>query len=119
MGMDLPAILVVDDDLSLLRIYERWLRSDAYDVAAAASITAARAVSHRLGGRLRLLIADQNVNDGKGTDLAHELLEHHPDLEVVILSGDTGDIKEFTALQKPFLKEDLRRALESKLIIVG
>ena len=113
-------VLVVEDDFMVLRIFRRVLESSAYELLAVPSVREAKVVTQQIGSRLRLLLTDQNLRDGKGSALADDLCQGRSDLPVVLLTGDT-QFKHavYEVVLKPFNIDALRELVLKKLDIPG
>jgi DNA-binding response OmpR family regulator len=115
----LPVVLLVEDDPMLLRTYGRALRSNLYELELVRTPAQALSEALQAGERLKLLITDQNLN-GRGEALAHDLCRRLPQLQVLILSGESGLVVEgYEVLEKPFSLEVLRTKVLEKLDILG
>jgi DNA-binding response OmpR family regulator len=109
----LPVVLLVEDDILLLRLYARILRSPRYELEMATTPQQALSEALTAGDRLKLLITDQNLN-GLGEALARDLCQRLPHLQVLILSGMDVET-EYETLAKPFEVETLRKKVLEKL----
>lgn len=116
---ELPTVLLVDDDAVLLRIYSRILTSESYELVSAETVQEALEAAAELGTRLAVLVTDQRLEDGKGTELAGELCQKHPGLEVLILTGDPDAIEGFDVMCKPFANDELVGAVMEKIMRVS
>jgi K+-sensing histidine kinase KdpD len=82
------SILVVDDDLDFLKIITRILKTKGYDVQTAA--TAGEAMTQITGRFFNTAILDISLPDADGTELLSRLLEVHPDIIAIILTGHSS-----------------------------
>lgn len=111
----MPSALVVDDDSSQRRLFQRALERDGWDVVAAASGTAAVEAFAR--GSYELLLSDINLGDMNGIDLARGVRHHCPEIRVVLVSGLPENLERAqrvgfkSCLLKPFPHEELWRLL--------
>lgn len=80
-----PTSLVLEDDVTLARAYERVLQSLGYDVTIAHRVDAARAQIRDKGPDLMLI--DIDLPDGNGLDLMEEL-RNDTRGRFVVISGD-------------------------------
>ena len=124
-GSKSPAIatvLVVDDDLSMLRYLRTLLEMDGYDVEVACSGSEAlRRVQSGLSPDVVLL--DINMPGMDGLETLQQLLEYQPELKVIMCSCVTDPRKTMSAfligaqdfVPKPFRHPDLLGALERSL----
>jgi len=82
---DTAATLIVDDDEQLAEVLNRLLSREGYRCTVATSAHEARA---RLAERdFALALVDVMMPDESGLELAAEMLAHHPDLAVVMVTG--------------------------------
>jgi DNA-binding NtrC family response regulator len=116
-------VLVVDDEESLLRLMVRLLERADYQVWAAKDGTEARELFHQHAAEIDLALIDVFHPPGAGAeDLLPELLEHKPDLDVILTSGDVlpAPLEEILTriggrfLRKPFVPKALLRLLDEK-----
>ena len=101
-------ILVVDDDVSILRVLQMRLESEHYAVVAASEI---REAKERIAeGSFDIALLDLKLDGGTGIELMKSLREVDPDLPVIILTAHgtiesaVGAMKEgaYSYLTKPF-----------------
>jgi two-component system response regulator GlrR len=78
-------LLIVDDDLSILRVLKMRLESVGYHVEAASDIKAAKDLAVR--NEYELAILDVKLPGGNGIDLMKSIHEMDPDLPVIILTA--------------------------------
>jgi DNA-binding NtrC family response regulator len=81
-----PAILVVDDDASLVSTLQEFLSREGYEVEAAQSGAEALAI-HASNPRISLVMADLIMPLMDGLTLTAELRRRDPDLAVIIMTG--------------------------------
>jgi ATP-dependent Clp protease ATP-binding subunit ClpA len=115
-------VLVLDDNLQLLRWLERELERSGLSVLAASSAAEARDLATRRP--IDLAIVDLLLADGDGLSVAFELLRLWPKLRVVVMTG--GDLsaeeielcerQEFPVLRKPFLSIDIISLVRASLL---
>jgi len=82
------SILVVDDDLDFLEIIRRILGSKGYETATAPS--AGEAISRLKERFYNTAILDISLPDADGTELLSRLLEIHPDIIAIMLTGHSS-----------------------------
>jgi DNA-binding NtrC family response regulator len=107
-------ILVVDDNVSLLKLICTFLEEFGHAVVKAQSAAEAELVFARAEGQINLLITDLNLGDGLGIDRASRCTIRKPSLEVLVISGRlesnvtlaVGE-RRFQCLSKPFTKHQL------------
>jgi DNA-binding NtrC family response regulator len=83
-AMNLPTILVVDDEAPICRALARLLRGRYRVVSAGDAEAGLAAVAAE---RPSVAIVDYNLPGKKGDDLLREIRERHPDVRRVLLSG--------------------------------
>ncbi len=101
-------LLIVDDDLSILRVLKMRLESEGYQVEAASDIKEAKDLAVR--NEYELAILDLKLPGGNGIDLMKSIHERDPGLPVIILTAygtiesEVEAIKEgaYKYLKKPF-----------------
>lgn len=113
----LPVVLLVEDDPLLIRACVRLLKSTKYELVVANSPQQALTEAALYTDRLKVLVTDQNLN-GLGEALADDLLTRHPDLQIIVLSGDTMLQTKYHTLHKPFGLEPFRKIILEKLGLI-
>ena len=79
------SLLLVDDDRQVLESMADWLRSQGLNVDTADGYASAL---ERLGRKqYDLLLVDVNLQDGDGFQLLEQVRQHHPDSQVILISG--------------------------------
>jgi len=78
-------LLIVDDDLSILRVLKMRLESEGYQVEAASDIEGAKDLAVR--NEYELAILDLKLPGGNGIDLMKSIHETDPNLPVIILTA--------------------------------
>jgi two-component system, cell cycle sensor histidine kinase and response regulator CckA len=118
-------ILLVEDEVSLLKFTRRVLLSLGYSVLSAASPEEALRLAGEHEAEIDVLVTDVVMPGMNGRDLGDRLLVAHPDLKRVFVSGYPEEIVAHQGmvdahlhfLQKPFSPEQLaakvREALEA------
>ena len=84
-------VLVVEDDTSVRELLADVLSEAGYGVVAAGSAAQALRVAAAHEGPLHLLLCEVVLPDGSGRALLGSLLEKHPGLRSLFLSGYTDD----------------------------
>jgi DNA-binding NtrC family response regulator len=115
-------ILVVDDDVELLKALRKVLSKDEYDVATASSAVEAMA---QMGGdsRFDLVITDLSMPGESGISLLKKIRQQSPQTRVVMLTafGDWSNYGEAMALgaseflSKPINTEELLQCVHRTL----
>jgi two-component system cell cycle sensor histidine kinase/response regulator CckA len=131
-GVDLPShaeeahvktVLVVDDDVSVLRVAAKVLRRVGYHVLEAGSGDAALATVDEAEGQIDLLLTDVVMPRMNGRELSEALLARYPDVRVLFMSGYTEDevilqgvrVAEVNFINKPFSVDSLRQKVQDVL----
>ncbi len=106
-------ILVVDDDVSILRVLQMRLESEGYTVVTASEMQEAK---ERIAeGNFDIALLDLKLAEGNGIDLMKSLRDVEPDLPVIILTA-YGSIESaveamkegaYSYLTKPFDNREL------------
>jgi two-component system cell cycle response regulator CpdR len=104
-------VLVVDDEPLILELTAEMLKDLGCDVVTAANATEALA-KLKTDSRIEILITDINMPGMTGYQLAQKAKERRSDLRVLMLSGRETDGHGFPMIRKPFMQEDLARALK-------
>ena len=109
-------VLVVDDDEAVRRTTARMTKSLGYEALEASGHAQAVELAAKHNGSIDMLLCDILMPGEDGRDLARELLDGHPHLKIVLMSGYSEDmqdlrIEDATFLQKPFRREELAKAL--------
>ena len=116
-------ILVVEDDLSVLKFAHKILDELGYSVLIASAPSEALGLAEEHAGKIHLLITDVIMPEMNGRDLANSLQSLCPELKCVFMSGYTRDViarhgvldEGIGFLQKPFSKRDLANAVRQVL----
>lgn len=108
-------VLLVEDDLMMMKIAQMMLERLGYQVLAANKPSEAMRLSEEHAGGIHLLITDVVMPELNGRDLAHQLRTLYPDLKVLFMSGYTANTiahrgvldESVNFIQKPFTTRDL------------
>ena len=115
-------VLVVDDEKELREVARRLLQRQGYTVLVAANADEAlRLFEHN--GSIEVLLTDVVMPGASGPELTRQLVERHPALKVIYMSGYTEDaiVKHgvlnpgVALLHKPFTSETLGRKVREAL----
>jgi K+-sensing histidine kinase KdpD len=122
------SILVVDDDLDFLEIIRAILEKKGYEVGA---IPSASEAMTRLKERFyNVAILDISLPDADGTELLSSILEMHPDITAIMLTGHSSvqnairslNRGAFAYLEKPLdtanLLAVIERGLEKQRLVI-
>ena len=116
-------ILIVEDELALLKISKIMLEKLNYKILTASTPKEGIRLAKEFNRQISLLITDVIMPEMSGRQLADYLLQLNPDLKVLFMSGYTSDViahqgildEGIQFLQKPFLITDL--ALKIHLVL--
>ena len=84
-------LLLVDDDESNRVTLSALLEEEGFDVQTAASFAQAR--DRIAGAEFDGILLDQNLGDGKGTELLPLIRQQQPRAKVVLISGSVDEPK--------------------------
>src|SRR2546427_2562098 len=115
--MEPARILVVDDEVAILRLLKEALTQWGYQVTGATS--AAEALQALRGDMFDAVITDIRMPDMNGLELLKEIKRHDESVEVVVMTGyptiasAVEALKEgaFDYLSKPLLLDELRHLM--------
>ena len=118
MSKDRNRVLVVDDDLGMLRAVKRLLRQHDYEPILFSSAQAFK--SHTDFEKAACVILDINLNDGSGIELRHGLKAAGISLPVIYITGnETPAVRKaalasgcIAFLTKPFSAQSLIEPLK-------
>jgi K+-sensing histidine kinase KdpD len=125
---DKESILVVDDDLDFLEVITRILENKGYEVETAPS--ASETISCVKERFYNAAILDISLPDADGTELLSKLLETHPDIIAIMLTGHSSvqnavqslNRGAFAYLEKPLDPDNLlsviSRGLEKQRLVL-
>jgi len=116
-------ILLVEDELPLLQLLEKYLRRLGYEVEGHSQAVRALDAFTATPGRYDLVIADLGIPDMPGDTLLTRMLAIKPDLLYLICSGSPFFVaslpeqmrRQVVFLQKPFLPKMMSEAIEQLL----
>ena len=114
-------VLLVEDELPLLRLLERFLQRLDFEVQTYSS--SVEALREFQPGRYDLVIADLGMPEMPGDAMLTRMLEVQPDLLALVCSGSpfyvsnlSKDLeKQVGFLQKPFLPKMMLESIEALL----
>lgn len=118
-------ILIVDDDINLCVMLQKWLVKNGYDAIYASSIEGAKKMIEE--GHPNLLISDLRLPDGDGIMLLHWVNDNKLALPVILMTG-YGEVsiavsamklgaKDF--LEKPVVPSLLKEKIDNILNSIG
>ena len=114
-GACFETILLVEDELVILKLTTRILQNQGYTVLGASTVKQAMELAEQHGTNIHLLISDVIMPEMNGRDLEKKLTIDHPHLKCLFMSGYTADIiashgmlgEGTNFIQKPFSKKEL------------
>ncbi|CAH8281540.1 DNA-binding NtrC family response regulator [Mariniflexile fucanivorans] len=113
-------ILVVDDDINILELLQRHLKSWDYHTYKAVSVKEAVAILRDTS--VDLLITDLKMPEVDGFELLKFVSEHYPKLPKLVVTGYPSIQDSLVAIKskvvyltKPFTKDELKAAIDSTL----
>jgi CheY-like chemotaxis protein len=124
MAVGKETILIVEDEVAILRVGKRSLENLGYTVLAASTPSEAIRIAEEYQGTIHLLMTDVVMPELNGRDLARRLAVMHPNMKQLYMSGYTADVigihgvleEGVHFMQKPFaipvLAEKVRQALD-------
>ncbi len=109
------AVLVVEDEPSILNVEKKMLEELGYRVLAAGTPTEALILARDHSGELRLVVTDVVMPEMNGRELATRLQSLYPDIKILFMSGYTADViahrgvldQGVNFIQKPFSMKNL------------
>ena len=117
------SVLLVEDEIALLKLAERMLQQLGYQVIPASSAKEAIAIVEHQPVKPELLLTDVIMPELNGRDLADRLQSLCPDLKVLFMSGYASDVivtrgvlnKDVNLIQKPFSISELAAKVRETL----
>ncbi|MBF0232685.1 MAG: PAS domain S-box protein [Desulfamplus sp.] len=122
-GGGTETILLVEDELSILRMTRMMLERSGYSVLSAATPAEALKKAKDHSGSIDLLMTDVVMPEMNGRDLAENIILLYPEIRLLFMSGYTADViahrgildKGVAFIQKPFSLTDLTEKLRDVL----
>lgn len=108
-------ILIVEDEISILKLAQKILEAANYCVLTAGNPTKALEIAKEQGGNIHLLVTDVVMPEFNGRELANRMQDHCPNLKVLFMSGYTANViahhgildTGVNFIQKPFSKKEI------------
>ena len=108
-------VLMVEDDVSILKLVEKMLKGLGYRVLSSASPIDAIQLAKENTGEINLLITDVVMPEMNGRELSEQIIALYPNLKVLFMSGYTANIiahrgvleDNISFISKPFSKKDI------------
>jgi CheY-like chemotaxis protein len=115
-----PAVLIVDDNRSLLKFLKTVMSKEGWDLSVAGSAASALQLAEKCSFDIALI--DYMLPDLDGAALSMKLKAQIPNLEIVLMTGGgamafppQSALANVPILQKPFLIDDVLQLIRSKL----
>src|SRR5581483_3474769 len=113
-------ILVVEDNILVLKVVEAILRTAGFEVLVAGSAKKAMLLEVSFSGTIDLLLSDIVMPDMCGPDLAKAMKERRPNMRVMMMSGYADGALlilnyGWHFIKKPFLPKALIQAVKDVL----
>ncbi|HYM76255.1 MAG TPA: PAS domain S-box protein [Candidatus Dormibacteraeota bacterium] len=115
-------IVLVEDDTIMRRLTRKMLEEHGYNVLEAEDGAAALKVISANDGNVSVVLTDVVMKGMSGPELVLKLIQSHPALKVVYMSGYTGELvthqgvdSSVRLLEKPFTRAALLRAVDAAL----
>lgn len=116
-------VLLVEDELPLLQLIEKYLQRQGFQVESHLNSTGALERFEAAPDRYVLVIADLGMPDMPGDTLLTRMLDIRPDLRILVCSGSPFFIEKLpnslqhqvAFLQKPFVPKMLAEAVQALL----
>jgi len=116
-------LLLVEDDLSILKLVERMLKSLGYTVLPVNTPNEAIAKAEGHKDPIHILVTDVVMPEMNGRELSEELKKQYPNLKTVFMSGYTANViaqrgvleDGIHFIQKPFSKNELAKTIRRTL----
>ena len=116
-------VLIVEDEPSVLAMSQEMLEKLGYFALTARTPGEALQKAQESGGKISLLVTDVIMPEMNGRELAEKLLDSHPELKVLYMSGYTANViaqpgvtdEEICFIQKPFTFKDFAEKVRAAL----
>jgi DNA-binding NtrC family response regulator len=125
--MNMPNVLVVDDDVAVCRILSRMLIEEQYQVQIGQSVSdAVGAIEQKL---FDVYVLDYKLTDGTGLDVAERIRSKGSGSPIILISGynpnavesRAAELRIFDFIEKPFSREricnTIKKAIEVTLTV--
>jgi len=116
------SVLLAEDDPTMRHLTRKMLEGHGYKVLEAEDGTAALKVVSTDAAAVDLLLTDMVMKQMNGPELVLRLMDTHPDVKVVYMSGYTGELvvhqeagATIRLLEKPFTRGTLLRTIDAAL----
>jgi PAS domain S-box-containing protein len=119
-------LLLAEDDAIMRKLTRKMLEEHGYKVLEAGDGAAALTVISQNSTRIDLILTDVVMKGMNGPELVLRLMDSHPEMKVVYMSGYTGELVAHQGLQsgiplleKPFTRASLLRTIDTALSDAG
>jgi DNA-binding response OmpR family regulator len=85
-----PLALVVEDEPDISALFREILEEEGWEIASAASVTAAQRLISQLRRQPALVVLDQRLPDGRGLSLVLGLRRRFPETRILLVTGARG-----------------------------
>ncbi len=114
-------VLLIDDELAILRIYQRALAN--YGFVTETACVADQALEHLARTPFDVVICDVHMPGSSGLDLVQTIHRRHPLVQIIVISGKPTDAAQNHAmlegavryLVKPVMPSVLRSVIEAAI----
>ena len=104
-GSYVPLVLLIDDNLTQLRIREAVLREAGFSVSCASTAEQALALLRSFASGPDVIVTDHVLPGASGSALVHQLRESSPRVPVIVISGMAEAEGEYQGLRVIFLRK--------------
>lgn len=122
MPVELPTVLIVDDEPQILRLVEKMIGARKVNLLLAPRPSEALRISE--SQPVHLLISDIAMPEMDGARLAERILKLHPEVAVLLISGHSKDVPpalrsaKVKFLRKPFFPSQLVEMIRELLPVL-
>lgn len=121
----LPKILIVDDDINICQMLERFLNRNSF--SASYCTTSKRALEILSQDKHDLVLCDFRLPDATGKEILQQIKSMHPDLPVIIITGysdvkiavDVIKMGAYDYVTKPLLPDEILLMINKALASSG
>ena len=118
----MPELLIVDDEVPILKLLQRFLESAGYACQPVQNVADAK--SSLAGHDFQLILSDLTMPGESGYDLIHHVKETRPDIPIIVVSATDNPEKAKVALElgvygyivKPFTRNIVLINVENALL---
>ena len=112
-----PAVLLVDDDQSVLELVAHTLQARGYRVIEAGDAEEALQAAAQYKGPIPLLLTDIAMPNVNGLELARRIRLDRPETRIVYITAyaDVFDVRGYLVIPKPFTPDQLLTTVKQAL----